>query len=68
MQFQNYNRSLSVKEKGKNTNIIEIALNGGDKNSITNIVNSVAENYYLQSKKRLALEAERSLIFFRSTD
>ena len=56
-------RSLSITEKGKNTNIIEIAVNGGDKNSITNIVNSVAENYYFQSKKRLALEAERSLIF-----
>ena len=55
--------SLSVKEKGKSTNIIEIALNGDDKNSITNIVNSVAENYYLQSKKSLALEAESSLIF-----
>jgi len=56
-------RSLSISEKGKNTNIIEIALNGGDKNSITNTVNSVTENYYFQSKKRLALEAERSLIF-----
>ena len=56
-------KNLSVSEKGKKTNIIEIALNGGDKNSITNIVNSVADNYYLQSKKRLALEAESSLIF-----
>ena len=55
--------NLSVKENGKGTNIIEIALNGDDKNSITNIVNSVAENYYLQSKKSLALEAESSLIF-----
>ena len=56
-------KNLSVSEKGKKTNIIEIALNGGNKNSITNIVNSVADNYYLQSKKRLALEAESSLIF-----
>ena len=61
-------RSLSISEKGKNTNIIEIALNGGDKNSITNTVNSVTENYYFQSKKRLALEAERSLTLSRSTD
>ena len=56
-------KNLSASEKGKKTNIIEISLNGGDKNSITNIVNSVAENYYFQSKKRLALEAESSLIF-----
>ncbi|MDC0590283.1 polysaccharide biosynthesis tyrosine autokinase [Gammaproteobacteria bacterium] len=55
--------NVSVKENGKGTNIIEIALNGDDKNSITNIVNSVAENYYLQSKKSLALEAKSSLIF-----
>ena len=55
--------SLSVKEKGKSTNIIEIAVNGGNRDSIINIVNSVAENYYLQSKKRLALEAENSLTF-----
>ena len=56
-------KNLSASEKGKKTNIIEISLNGGDKNSITNIVNSVAENYYFQSKRRLALEAESSLIF-----
>ena len=55
--------NLSVSEKGNQSNIIMIALNGGDKNSITNIVNSVTENYYFQSKKSLALEAESSLIF-----
>ncbi|MDB2582240.1 polysaccharide biosynthesis tyrosine autokinase [Gammaproteobacteria bacterium] len=55
--------SLSVKEKEKSTNIIEIAVNGGNRDSIVNIVNSVAKNYYLQSKKSLALEAESSLIF-----
>lgn len=54
---------LSVSEKGKDTGIIEIALEGADREYISKIVDSVAANYYFQNVKRLAAEAESSLAF-----
>ena len=56
-------RKLQVSEKGKDTGIIEISLEGADPQRIAQIVDSVSANYYLQNVQRMAAEAENSLRF-----
>ena len=56
-------RELKVSEKGKDTGIIEISLEGANPSQIAQIVDSVSANYYLQNVQRMAAEAENSLIF-----
>ena len=55
--------ALSISEKGKDSGIIEIALEGADREYITEVVDSVAANYYFQNANRLAEEAGGSLAF-----
>ena len=59
----NLKASLSVSEKGKNTGIIEIALDGADRHYILKVVDSVTNNFYHQSMQRLSSEAESTLDF-----
>lgn len=54
---------VKVTEKGKDTGIIEISLEGSDSEKISRIVDSVSANYYLQNVQRMAAEAENSLDF-----
>lgn len=56
-------KAIGVSEKGKDTGIIEISLEGPDRNLIAKIVDSVSANYYLQNVQRMAAEAENSLNF-----
>ncbi|MGB1290464.1 MAG: hypothetical protein ACPG5F_05525, partial [Porticoccaceae bacterium] len=56
-------KKLGVSEKGKDTGIIEISLEGADRVQIAKIVDSVSANYYLQNVQRMAAEAENSLDF-----
>ena len=55
--------ALSISEKGKDSGIIEIALEGADREYISEVVDSVAANYYFQNANRLAEEAGGSLAF-----
>ncbi|MDB9706668.1 polysaccharide biosynthesis tyrosine autokinase [Porticoccaceae bacterium] len=55
--------ALSISEKGKDSGIIEIALEGADREHISEIVDSVAANYHFQNVSRLAEEAGGSLAF-----
>ena len=59
----NLKASLSVSEKGKNTGIIEIALDGADRHYILKVVDSVTSHFYRQSMQRLSSEAESTLDF-----
>lgn len=56
-------KRLGVSEKGKDTGIIEISLEGANAHQIAKIVDSVSANYYLQNVQRMAAEAENSLDF-----
>ena len=56
-------RQINVSEKGKDTGIIEISLEGAERQKIVEIVDSVSANYYLQNVQRMAAEAENSLTF-----
>ena len=55
--------ALSISEKGKDSGIIEVAFEGADREYISEIVDSVAANYYFQNVNRLAEEAGGSLAF-----
>ena len=55
--------SLKVIEKGKDTGIVQVSLEGGNPNQITEIVDSVLANYFYQNVQRMAAEAESSLGF-----
>ena len=57
----NLQTTLSVSEKGKDTGIIEIALEGADRDYVLEVVDSVTNNFYLQRMQRLASEAESTL-------
>ena len=59
----NLQATLSVSEKGKGTGIIEIALEGADRDYILEVVDSVTSNFYRQSMQRLSSEAESTLDF-----
>ena len=48
---------LRVSEKGKDTGIIVLSIEGPDKRRISNIVDSVSANYYFQNIQRMAAEA-----------
>lgn len=54
---------LSVHEIGKQTGIINIAIQGKDKKHIQDIVSSIAESYLLQNVARNSAEASKSLEF-----
>ena len=59
----NLQTTLSVSEKIKSTGIIEIALEGADRDYIQEVVDSVTNNLYLQRMQRLPSETESTLDF-----
>ena len=59
----NLQTTLSVSEKVKGTGIIEIALEGADRNYILEVVDSVTNKFYLQRMQRLSAETESTLDF-----
>lgn len=56
-------KQISVAESGKQTGIIEISINGENKNHIKRIVKSISESYLLQNIARNSAEASKSLEF-----
>jgi tyrosine-protein kinase Etk/Wzc len=56
-------KALRVSEKGKDTGIIVLSIEGPDRQRISNIIDSVSANYYFQNIQRMAAEAEKSLAF-----
>lgn len=54
---------ISVSEAGKQTGIIDISIQGSNRNYIKNVVNSVADSYLLQNVARNSAEASKSLEF-----
>ncbi|OBT13679.1 tyrosine-protein kinase [Vibrio sp. UCD-FRSSP16_10] len=55
--------SLSVSERGKQSGILSFGFEGEHKATIINILNDIANNYFLQNVDRNAAEAENSLKF-----
>lgn len=59
-------QSLRVKEKGSNTGIISLEIEGDDRTKIKLILDSISENYLRQNVTRKTEEAESSLNFLKS--
>lgn len=56
-------KDLKLTTKGNDTGIIELSLLGKNKKNLVAILDSISDNYLSQNVKRLAAEAESSLIF-----
>ncbi|EFE22500.1 exopolysaccharide transport family protein [Edwardsiella tarda ATCC 23685] len=58
-------QQLQVSEKGKNTGIIELALEGTNKRRIREILNNISQNYLQQNIVRKTEETQKSLDFLK---
>lgn len=63
--IDNLSRELSVEEKGKDTGILELRLEGSDPVLIQAILNKITYNYLQQNVDRTSEEAARSLSFLK---
>lgn len=57
---------LSVSERGKQTGILELSFTGENRTLIADILNNIAQSYFLQNVERNSAEAEKSLEFLKS--
>ncbi|MGL6377318.1 polysaccharide biosynthesis tyrosine autokinase [Aeromonas hydrophila] len=58
--------ALQVSEKGKNTGIISLALEGEDKGRIRAVLDNISQNYLQQNVVRKTEEAQKSLDFLQT--
>ncbi|MFM4874526.1 polysaccharide biosynthesis tyrosine autokinase [Aeromonas veronii] len=58
--------ALQVSEKGKNTGIISLALEGDDKGRIRAVLDNISQNYLQQNVVRKTEEAQKSLDFLQT--
>lgn len=56
---------LSIEDKGKDTGVLSLSLEGSDPYKIREIVDSITQNYLLQNIERKSEEAGKSLIFLK---
>ncbi|WP_321150756.1 polysaccharide biosynthesis tyrosine autokinase [Aeromonas jandaei] len=59
-------RDLQVREKGKNTGIISLVLEGEDKGRIRAVLDNISQNYLQQNVVRKTEEAQKSLDFLQT--
>ncbi len=58
-------QALSISERGKQTGILHLSLEGEYKPVIERILNDISQNYFLQNVARQSAEAEKSLEFLK---
>lgn len=61
--IQSLQNAMAISEKGKQSGIINIALEGTDRELTTRILNEIAQEYVRQNVDRKSEEAEKSLTF-----
>ncbi|MGR5179096.1 polysaccharide biosynthesis tyrosine autokinase [Vibrio mediterranei] len=61
----NLQKSLSISERGKQTGILQLSLEGENKPQIERVLNDISQNYFLQNVARQSAEAEKSLEFLK---
>ncbi|EKO3412654.1 polysaccharide biosynthesis tyrosine autokinase [Vibrio fluvialis] len=59
-------QNLSVSERGKQTGILGLSFTGENRALISDVLNDIAQNYFLQNVARNSAEAEKSLSFLKS--
>jgi tyrosine-protein kinase Etk/Wzc len=60
---ENLQAQLNIAEKGRQSGVISITLQGNDPDEITQILRAVGNNYVRQNVERKAAEADKSLLF-----
>jgi tyrosine-protein kinase Etk/Wzc len=63
--ISNLQKSLSISERGKQTGILQLSLEGDHKPQIERVLNDISQNYFLQNVARQSAEAEKSLEFLK---
>jgi tyrosine-protein kinase Etk/Wzc len=58
-------KSLSISERGKQSNIISVSLRGGKPEQLSKVLNQIGDDYIRQSVTQKAVEAEKALSFFK---
>lgn len=61
-----YQKSLSVAERGKDTGIVGVSLDGQNRLKTQQILNSISNNYYQLNADRAAASANKSLEFLNA--
>ena len=61
--IEDLQEDLAVREKGKKTGILEMALEGKDPEQTAKILNAIATAYLRQNAERKSVEAEKTLSF-----
>lgn len=56
-------KELSIKERNKQTGILELSLKGPERQEIIAILDDISQNYFLQNVARNTEEAQKSLTF-----
>lgn len=64
--IESLQQKLSVIERGKQTGVIDISLNGENQRQIKQIIKNISENYILQNIARSSEEASKSLAFLET--
>ncbi|MUJ37291.1 polysaccharide biosynthesis tyrosine autokinase [Aliivibrio fischeri] len=59
-------KTLSISEKGKQSGVLQLSLEGEKKAQIEAIINDVSQKYFLQNIDRNSAEAEQSLEFLQA--
>ncbi len=57
--------NLSISERGKQTGILQLSFLGEHRTQVTNILNHIAQTYFLKNVERQSAEAEQSLVFLK---
>ncbi|MGF1679704.1 polysaccharide biosynthesis tyrosine autokinase [Photobacterium minamisatsumaniensis] len=64
--IQSLQSNLTVSERGKQTGILQLSLEGENRKTIEKTLNDISQNYFLQNVERNSAEAENSLQFLRA--
>lgn len=56
-------KELTVKERTNQSGILELSLNGDNRQHIEEVLNSISQNFFLQNVERNTEEAQKSLTF-----
>ena len=64
--IENLKGALSISELGRNTGVLKLTLEGWDPEQTAEILNHIAQTYFLQNVARNSAEAQQSLVFLQN--
>lgn len=64
--IENLKHALAISELGKQTGILRLAMEGENPSKTAEILNHIAQTYFLQNVERNSAEAQQSLVFLQN--